>query len=137
MEQSIARVRHLVGEVTVPGELAAAEQHVLLGAVAQGASRIANTPAGIGPLVGVLRQLGVHIEPPLMLDKHLEIKLSRREAERGGEKEIKYKRNGRRKKLLVKIPAGIKSGTKIRLRGMGDRKDKRSGDLYLHVKIKS
>ncbi len=63
MEQSIARVRHLVGEVTVPGELAAAEQHVLLGAVAQGASRIANTPAGIGPLVGVLRQLGVHIEP--------------------------------------------------------------------------
>jgi len=85
----------------------------------------------------IKRLFGVHIEPPLMLDKHLEIKLSRREAERGGEKEIKYKRNGRRKKLLVKIPAGIKSGTKIRLRGMGDRKDKRSGDLYLHVKIKS
>jgi DnaJ-class molecular chaperone len=83
------------------------------------------------------RLFGVNVEPPLVLDKHIEVKLSRREAERGGEKEIKYKRNGRRKKLLVKIPAGIKSGTKIRLRGMGDKKDRRSGDLYLHVKIKS
>lgn len=85
----------------------------------------------------VLKRLfGLKIEPPVVLDKHLEIEIKRREADEGGEKKISYKRNGRRKKLAVKIPAGIKSGTKIRLRGMGDQKDRKSGDLYLHVKIK-
>jgi DnaJ-class molecular chaperone len=49
---------------------------------------------------------------------------------------VTYKRNGRKKKLVVKIPAGIRSGTKIRLRGMGAQKGKKSGDLYLHIKIK-
>jgi hypothetical protein len=82
------------------------------------------------------RLFGVDIGPPPMLDKHLELEILRREAERGGEREVKYKRNGRRKKLLVKIPAGIRSGTRIRLRGMGAQEGQKSGDLYLHVKIK-
>jgi DnaJ-class molecular chaperone len=82
------------------------------------------------------RLFGVDIEPPAALDKHIELEIKREEVEKGGEKEIKYKRNGRKKKLLVKIPAGIQSGTKIRLRGMGKQKGQRSGDLYLHVKIK-
>jgi len=37
---------------------------------------------------------------------------------------------------MVKIPSGVKSGTKIRLRDMGLIEDKKSGDLYLHVKVK-
>jgi DnaJ-class molecular chaperone len=82
------------------------------------------------------RLFGVDVGPPPVLDKHLELEIPRKEAERGGEREIKYKRNGRRKKLLVKIPAGIRSGTRIRLRGMGAQKGQKSGDLYLHVKIK-
>jgi DnaJ-class molecular chaperone len=82
------------------------------------------------------RLFGVDLEPPAVLDKHLELEVTQDEAEKGGEKRITYKRNGRQKKLVVKIPAGIKSGTKIRLRGMGNKKGKKSGDLYLHIKIK-
>jgi len=41
------------------------------------------------------------------------------------------------KKLMVKIPAGVKPGTKIRLKGMGITADKKTGDLYLHIKVKN
>ncbi|MBA7638989.1 hypothetical protein ES703_46645 [subsurface metagenome] len=37
---------------------------------------------------------------------------------------------------MAKIPAGVKPGTKIRLKGIGVTGDKKPGDLYLHVKIK-
>jgi DnaJ-class molecular chaperone len=82
------------------------------------------------------RLFGIDLRPPTVLDKHIEIEIPSSEAASGGERKLTYKRDGRRKKLMVKIPAGIKSGTKIRLRGMGAQKDNRSGDLYLHVKIK-
>jgi DnaJ-class molecular chaperone len=82
------------------------------------------------------RLFGVDLEPPAVLDKHLELEISRAEAEKGGEGRVTYKRNGRQKKLVVKIPAGIKSGTKIRLKGMGNKKGRKSGDLYLHIRIK-
>ena len=32
--------------------------------------------------------------------------------------------------------SGVKPGTKIRLKGMGLTEDKKSGDLYLRVKVK-
>jgi len=76
------------------------------------------------------------VEPPVVLDRHLELEIAREEVEKGGEKPITYKRNRRKKRLVVKIPAGIKSGTKIRLKGMGNKKGKKSGDLYLHIRIK-
>ena len=38
---------------------------------------------------------------------------------------------------MVKIPPGVKPGTKIRLRGMGAVGDKKQGNLYLHIKIKN
>ncbi|MCX6010879.1 MAG: DnaJ domain-containing protein [Chloroflexi bacterium] len=82
------------------------------------------------------RLFGVDLEPPLVLDKHIELEIPRGEAASGGERQVTYKRNGRKKKLMVKIPAGIKSGTNIRLKGMGAQKGKKSGDLYLHVRIK-
>ena len=37
---------------------------------------------------------------------------------------------------MVRIPPGAKTGTKIRLRGMGLTEKKRAGDLYLHIKIR-
>jgi len=82
------------------------------------------------------RLFGVDLEPPLALDRHVELEIPRGEAASGGEREVSYKRNGRKKKLMVKIPAGVRSGTKIRLKGMGAQKGKKSGDLYLHVRIK-
>jgi DnaJ-class molecular chaperone len=82
------------------------------------------------------RLFGVDLEPPVVLDRHIELEITHGEAEKGGERQITYNRSGRQKKLVVKIPAGIKSGTKIRLKGMGNKKGKKSGDLYLHVRIK-
>jgi DnaJ-class molecular chaperone len=82
------------------------------------------------------RLLGVEFEPPKVLDRHMELEILPAEAASGGEKRVTYKRDGRKKKLMVKIPPGIKTGTKIRLKGMGAKEGKKSGDLYLHIKVK-
>ncbi len=74
--------------------------------------------------------------PEQNLDQHIELEISLAEAAAGGEKQVNYKRDNRLKKLMVKIPRGVKSGTKIRLKGMGIIEGKKSGDLYLHIKVK-
>jgi len=80
---------------------------------------------------------GIQFEPSSKpdLDQHMELKISLIEAASGTEKAVKHKSNGRTRKLMVKIPSGVKQGTKIRLRGAGATDDKKKGDLYLHVKI--
>jgi DnaJ-class molecular chaperone len=86
-----------------------------------------------------LRNLfGVQFEPlpKQNLDLNIELEISPAEATTGCEKDITYNRGKRTKKLKVKVPKGIKPGTKIKLRGMGIRGDKKSGDLYLHIKVK-
>ena len=87
-----------------------------------------------------LRKLfGFKYEPPLKqgLDQHIELEIPLAVAATGGERQVTYKRGGRTKKLMVKIPPGVKSGTKIKLKGMGIIENKKSGDLYLHIKVKS
>jgi len=73
--------------------------------------------------------------PQQNLDQHIELEISPTEAAAGGEKQVSYKRGKQTKKLLVKIPRGVKPGTKIRLKGMGTIEGKKSGDLYLHIKF--
>jgi len=70
------------------------------------------------------------------LDLHIELELSPTEATNGVEKQITYRRGNKNKQLMVKIPAGVKSGTKIRLKGMGIIESKKHGNLYLHTKVK-
>jgi len=72
--------------------------------------------------------------PKHSLDQHIELEVS--PAEIGGEKQVTYKQGNKMKKLMVKVPSGIKPGTKIRLKGMGIKENKKSGDLYLHIKVK-
>jgi curved DNA-binding protein CbpA len=74
--------------------------------------------------------------PEQSLDQHMEVELSPDEATAGGEKQINYKQGTKKKKLMVKIPPGVKPGTKIRLKGMGRIQNEKSGDLYLHLKVK-
>jgi len=57
------------------------------------------------------------------------------EALAGGEKEFRYRQDKRTRKLMVKIPPGIQHGTQIRLKGMGRKNGKMTGDLYLRVKL--
>jgi len=74
--------------------------------------------------------------PKQSLDRYIELEISPAEASTGCEKTITYKRDNKTKKLMVKIPSGVKPGTKIRLKGMGIIEDKKSGDLYLHIQVK-
>ena len=79
-----------------------------------------------------LRMLfGVRMEKP-GIDIRQKFKLSAVEAAAGGEKAVTLKTGLGRKKLVVNVPAGVKTGNSIRLRGMG----KKGGDLYLDVKVK-
>ncbi|MCL2678960.1 MAG: hypothetical protein FWF18_01505 [Dehalococcoidia bacterium] len=84
----------------------------------------------------VRKIFGINLpEPPKNLDTEKEIRLKSKEAATGLEKEIKVKHDGAAKKLLVKIPAGIQSGTRIRLKGMGKQKNGRSGDMYVRIRV--
>ncbi len=85
------------------------------------------------------RLFGLQIEEPKSpknLDKHLGLEVYRSEALSGGEIPIAYRRDRKKLRLMVKIPAGVQNGTKIRLKGMGKVRGQEAGDLYLHVKIK-
>lgn len=70
------------------------------------------------------------------LDYHVDIDITRAEARTGAEKPFSYRRNGQVKNLMVKVPSGIRNGNRIRLKGMGIVAGSKTGDLYLHVRIK-
>ena len=74
--------------------------------------------------------------PGQKLDYHTELEISSTEASSGGEKQVTYKRDGQTRKLMVKVPPGVKPSTRIRLKSMGMSAGGKSGDLYLHIKIK-
>jgi DnaJ-class molecular chaperone len=67
------------------------------------------------------------------VDIRQNLKLSAIEAVAGGEKTMTLKTGLGKKKLAVNIPAGVKTGNSIRLRGMGQN----GGDLYLDVKVRN
>ena len=75
------------------------------------------------------------LAPPPELDRSRDLKVTAAEAREGCEKTVTVNRDGKRRKLAVKVPAGIKDGAKIRLRGMGESDGRRRGDLYLKVRI--
>jgi len=66
------------------------------------------------------------------------ITLTPEQAQRGSEVEYHYRKWGKSRNLMVKVPAGIRNGQQIRLRGMGDqgKGGGEPGDLYLQVRIK-
>jgi DnaJ-class molecular chaperone len=69
-------------------------------------------------------------------DWHEAIRLEPDQARSGGR--INYFHKRRAKELVINIPAGVKDGQYIRLRGMGTEGTKggEAGDLYLRVHIK-
>ncbi len=74
--------------------------------------------------------------PTETLDEYRELELTASEAMAGGDRPVTVGRGLKRKKLVVKIPPSAKSGTSIRLRGLGKRRGNQSGDLYLHINVK-
>ena len=74
--------------------------------------------------------------PGRSLEAHLTIPFLT--AVRGGETSIEVQREDeRRETLVVKIPPGIESGAKLRLRGQGEPGEKNAprGDLTIHVAV--
>lgn len=85
-----------------------------------------------------LRFIGLPVpEPQPVLDLEKEWHISVSDASSGGEKPFTYWHGLTRRRLLVKVPSGVQKGTRIRLRGLGKKKDNRTGDLYLTVVIDS
>jgi curved DNA-binding protein len=69
------------------------------------------------------------------LDLTYTIPLSRAEISAATTKELSFQRNGKQEKLLVKVPAGIRDGTLLRLRGRGKNQEGKVGDLYLKIHL--
>jgi DnaJ-class molecular chaperone len=63
--------------------------------------------------------------------------ITSREAQAGSQKEIAFQRNGMTERLKIKIPAGINSNTRLRIKGKGltGSKAQIAGDLYLKILV--
>lgn len=70
-------------------------------------------------------------------DTYTDIEISFHDAIQGGERRISVKRGDKVEQLTVKIPAGVHSGSKVRVAGKGQPGfgGGQSGDLYLHIKV--
>jgi curved DNA-binding protein len=84
---------------------------------------------------GLRRKLGVFL-PRKGKDRNDRVVISRELARKGGK--VQYHCRLNNKTLLVTIPPGLKSGTTLRLRGMGNpgKHGGEPGDLYVTVKIR-
>jgi curved DNA-binding protein len=75
-------------------------------------------------------------EPPAGPDVTFPLRLTTSEAERGGPKRVTLHRADGADEVLVTIPAGVRGGTRLRLRGKGRLLDGgERGDAYLVVEV--
>lgn len=89
-------------------------------------------------LLGALRGLLGRAALPAGKDGDLtrDLPLTDAEAAAGGVKRVSLSREGEVEEVLVTIPRGVRSGTRLRLKGKGrPGPDGRPGDLYLRVTI--
>lgn len=106
---------------------------------AQGLVPMVPFPGVLGKVVRYLLQKTLGIQfPEKGKDWKDVITLSPEQAQKGGEIGYPYRKWGKPKNLMVKVPAGIRNGQHIRLTGMGapGKAGGESGDLYLQVRIK-
>lgn len=90
-----------------------------------------------GPL-GVLRQaLALPADGARRGDLQYEILLAPEELRSGGRYRVSIRRAGTTEQLLVRVPPGLREGTRLRLRGKGEPGgDGTLGDLFLRVKAR-
>jgi DnaJ-class molecular chaperone len=74
-------------------------------------------------------------DPVQLHDLTYNVTLSAEEAHDGTWVTISIDRGQGSERLKVRIPPGTRSGTRLRLRGKGKRRDHTSGDLYLTVNL--
>ncbi len=84
-------------------------------------------PGGAGE-AGAVAAAGLDVARPL--------RLTQQEADRGGKKRITLRHEGELGEVVVTIPAGIRPGTKLRLRGKGRAAPGGAqGDRYLVIEV--
>ena len=70
------------------------------------------------------------------LDLYGVIKITPKEARHGARKMISIPQGLRKRTLMVTIPPGVEDGTRLRLKGLGQKdRDGNQGDLFLEVQI--
>lgn len=89
-----------------------------------------------GPGVGT-RMPPRHEAPAKGQDAEVPIQIGFHEAMHGGERHLRLNIDGEERDLTVKIPAGIASGKKLRVRGEGHRGPGGKGDLHLVVTVEA
>ena len=83
---------------------------------------------------GLLRGDWVATQGP---DLHAELAVTVEEARQGTKKPVAVRRNGEQEDLLVTVPPGVSTGTRLRLREKGATGPRGTlGDLYLTIRIK-
>ena len=74
--------------------------------------------------------------PPEELDIYGAITITRKEASHGARKLITVPQGMKKRSLFVTVPPGIHEGTRLRLKGLGQRdREGNPGDLFLEVRI--
>jgi DnaJ-class molecular chaperone len=98
--------------------------------------------ADVGSFEEILRSFGgggrgAQRSPARGADLHAELEIPFTTSILGGESSVVLNRGGRTETISVKIPAGIESGKKIRLRGQGGQAARggKPGDLLLTVLV--
>ena len=106
----------------------------------RGASRRPAESRRVQSVLARALRIGRHLlglpSPETGADVTYPLRLSSAEAARGGPKRLTLNREHRHEDVLVTIPPGIRSGTRLRLRGKGRPiGEGRSGDAYLVVEV--
>lgn len=72
-------------------------------------------------------------------DFEMGLKVAFREAYSGCEKRVAYTKDGKREDLVVKVPPGVETGSRLRIQGKGGEGSGGgpSGDIYLNVTVGS
>lgn len=82
---------------------------------------------------GIFGDLGAADEGP---DLRYHLIITAQEAASGARKRVTFMRGDQLEELMVAIPPGIRSGTRLRLKGKGlEGRDGTHGDLYLRVTV--
>lgn len=81
---------------------------------------------------------GTASQPEVSYDLETKMSISLKDAFEGKSAKVSYNNGEGRKTVTAKIPAGIESGQKIKLKGQGRKApDGSSGDLYIKIDISS
>lgn len=85
----------------------------------------------------VRRWLSGRVSPAdCSLDLRYQLTVTAQEAASGARKRVSFMRGDQLEELMVTIPSGIRSGTRLRLKGKGlEGRDGTRGDLYLRVTV--